>query len=73
MSDQCNGCSLEHMAEMITNLRAEIAHLRMYAPARRAAKNTEPAKQIAPTNWKAWGMIPPEECSPPDDAIVQQY
>ena len=73
MSDQCNGCSLEHMATRIAALEAENLHLRMYAPARRAEKNTEPVKQINPTDWAAWGMIPPEECSTPDDAIVQQY
>lgn len=63
MSDQCNGCSI----------KTENLHLRMYAPARRAEKNTEPVKQINPTDWAAWGMEPPEECSPPDDAIVRQY
>ena len=50
MSDQCNGCSI----------KAENLHLRMYAPARRAEKNTEPVKQINPTDWAAWGMEPPD-------------
>lgn len=44
MNDQCNGCSI----------KAELAHSRMYAPARRATKNTEPVKAIGPCNTAYW-------------------
>jgi len=44
MSDKCNGCSV----------KAELAHVRMYAPARRATRNAEPVKAIGKCNTAYW-------------------
>ena len=37
-------------------LHAEILHLRIYAPGRHVAREPQTIKQIAPTDWAAWGI-----------------
>lgn len=46
----------DSQAAYIKRLQSENTSLRLYAPARRA-QPTVKSKQIAPTNWPAWGMI----------------
>ena len=47
---------IERFEEENKQLRAEIAHLKLYQPAQSAQTNVEPVKQIGETNFSYFGV-----------------
>ena len=45
----------------IEQLRAQVAHLSIYKPARRTEQNQEPVKAIGPCNFAFWGIVETDE------------
>jgi len=54
----CKGCSLEHMADTIMELQAQVALFKMYAPAQRTDTKKEPVVMVGPTNFEYFGVTP---------------
>lgn len=48
-------------ADCIERLRAQVAHLSIYKPARRTEQQPEPVKRIGPTNFAFYGIVETDE------------
>ncbi len=51
----------ESVISTVEQLRAEIAHLSLYKPARRTEQTPEPVKRIGPTNFAFYGIVETDE------------
>ena len=49
-------CEAQKLRAEVARQHAEILHLMIYAPGRHVAREIVPIKQIAPTDWAAWGI-----------------
>lgn len=48
-------------ANEIEHLRAQVAHLSIYKPARRTEQKQEPVKAIGPCNFAFWSIVETDE------------